>query len=909
MLTLYKDPAAAIFLAMVVPTIALISVNTSLFSKRQMKNSSFLIMLLGGMAALGFHAADGAWLSSFSQEIFNDSGLAGRVVGCLLSLGIFFGLSERTFSELLGKRARICTMLSLTVVFTTVAAFFSIVPLTAVLLLYAAMSLVDLKKNFKDDENDFSSLEQEEVKEVERDIEFKHTPNVYVLFLESFHSAEALKSIYGIDNSGLCEHMEEKQFTLYDNCYSNHTRTGQSFSSMVWPRSMYRPLQYTEMNQLPHSHVFSTFEKNGYKKNLFSCEYLKIRFSSLFDYSVSDSSAIGSNMTEMFAPILAQSHWLREVFSTVDVFEYVSNFDTSFEDLKRCIRENKGKPQFNWFHFGAGHSPQLPWSEVSGFEEKYASMYASAEKELVQTVDMILDHDKDALIVAIGDHGATRYRLIEAGDNDPNAIIRSKGFEPELIGMDLCSVFLGIHWPVAHFTGGEVVSHVQLFDHIFAALSEDKSVLDNMMPNISLYNCQAGTVALARDGKLLKNWELVGGEQQLSFHIDEVERNPQDIIAHLTLVSQYVSFGKNDLALNHLVELSSSFPDSEEVHTKLARMFLDRNDLDKAKVNARKALAINSKSSTALYCLGVVAERENQDLDSGKFIQKAVEFAGGQVLPKNLYVRYAHSLAAAENMSSMHDMVNQTNHDRHWLITNIDWRAQYSSFMAGDHNKVFSWLDERIATATSLPSKMDALGKKLVLGVVVKRWELVEEVARDLILRNEMHIGAWISLGHSLENRGMIQEALQVSLDGLNKTKHMALMEQLAGMMDRHRIRLPELVQVKVLARKQMAERKGVWGKLASFDAQWYASEYGHLLNGMAPLDHYMYNSLAMMLSPNSGFDVAYYYSSQVDVLQCGFDASVHYREYGRHDQNRPRTTCLYVPSNGAEAMPMAANG
>jgi len=898
MLTLLKEPAISVFLATVSPTIALVAVNIELFSKKQMRNSVIAISIVGAVLAALFYVANAYLLLPLFSKLVGNPVVLSELTSCLISFGIFFVLSERLFSELIEeKKTRIYTKLALVVSFALITSFFSIAVLNIIFALYTVMSVLDVRKNIKRSSTEFStSLERKEEESTES-VEFKYRPNVYVLFLESFQSSDVLENIYRIDNKELCSHLRDKNFTIYDDVYSNSTMTELSFSNMIWPNMMYNPLHFRDYSQVPSSRIVSAFHDNGYQWNLFSSDYLKSRFSDLFHYSDSGASNVGSNLNRLFAPIFAQSALLRGLFSIADIFENNTNFVSLLADLQTKIEDNKDTPQLHWFHFGAQHSPQTPWNELEFFEKEYAGRYRKAEKDLEKTIDVIMEHDPNPLIISVGDHGACRYRYISNGvGDDPNEIIRSRGYEPALIAKDFCSVFLGIHWPVKHYTEGEVLSHVRLFDHVIAALSEDKNHLKNMMPNESFFSSgQLRTpVTMVRDGIPLKDWEPVSEEKELSHILDEIEKDPKDVQKHLALVQKYFKVGHQNTGMDYLLSMTKQFPDSEEARLTLSQNFMDRNDLGNVRKHALAAITINPKSGMAYYWLALAAEGEGQDTKCEKFITMAYECGGNLAIKKDLHLRYAYILMKGEKYDEAFEVINQVSiHDRIEFTESIDWQMQFISFLRGDNDQLFSWLDSSLIDMKARQKRVVVFERKLILCILTENWVDAELTARKILEFDNNHLGAHVVLGRSLEFQGKIPEALQTYAEGLATTKNRVLLEQLGLMAIRNNINHPDLVQIKAIAQEQCKARESSWGQLTSFDEKWYAKEYGHLLGGLSPLEHYMHNSVALMLNPNKDFDTAYYFSNHTDVFKNGVDASLHYSQYGQHELFRPRLTCI----------------
>jgi hypothetical protein len=186
--------------------------------------------------------------------------------------------------------------------------------------------------------------------------------------------------------------------------------------------------------------------------------------------------------------------------------------------LHRCLETKRKEPQFYMIYTGAAHSSMLDvrtHPEVfDRFErEDYPFMRRNADKELVAMLEDIFRYDRGALVILIGDHSAWRYRGIEKGGGNINVLTRSRGKEPSLIARDRVGVLLAIKWPeslqqwVQRFLAGRVISHVNLFRFIFAALTENLSLLDDCEPNESYIPANGKLYKVAKDGVLLQDWE------------------------------------------------------------------------------------------------------------------------------------------------------------------------------------------------------------------------------------------------------------------------------------------------------------------------------------------------------------------------------------------------------------------
>lgn len=100
------------------------------------------------------------------------------------------------------------------IVYFNLAAYF--VKFSYVLMLIASCGFV--YNSYKN----FSSVIEDTDKYL---VEFKDKPNIYMIWLESFHGARTLKDVYDVDVSPLTKFLEENKFAVCENMYSNFSYT------------------------------------------------------------------------------------------------------------------------------------------------------------------------------------------------------------------------------------------------------------------------------------------------------------------------------------------------------------------------------------------------------------------------------------------------------------------------------------------------------------------------------------------------------------------------------------------------------------------------------------------------------------------------------------------------------------
>jgi tetratricopeptide (TPR) repeat protein len=884
-----SSPMISIFLAILAPTISIVSINASQFTKLQVKRTLTLVFIVGLFLGVGAQLACSYFTNQTVEPVFlfiND------LVVCIASLLIFFILSERLFIELLSFRTRISVVVGLIIFFVSSLYFFSLVVFNTVLIAYTALSLFDFYKNRK--KNDAESIDILDEKK-EMDILFKHKPNVHLLFMESIHSSSALKDIYGIDNSSTCDKLTSSGFTLYNNTYSNLTWTIGTISNLLWPRSLY-DYNINERNiEVTPSKIISTFKDNGYHTSFFASEMLENLFSDLFDTLGSNTSTRMFWLTKNFAPLIAQSSLIRKLLSSNDLFEHQYNFNSSLEKFKDVLAYDR--PQMNWFYFGACHSDlRLTWDKLDGFVDEYREKYFEAETNLHTIVDIILKEDPDSIIIAMGDHGARRFNHVECGpSDDPTTNIKEKGFSPHLIAQDQSSVFLAIHWPIPHFTQNEVITPVRLYDHIFAAMTGDRSHLDNMMPNETFCRSnQFGRLLIARDGKPLDKWEKIDGDKQLSFYLEEIKKDPKNENSLLELASKYLELGHRSQGIQLLQKISVDFPECEKAYCLLMKDYRAQGRAREAENLGKQALHYIPKSNNIFYELSLAAECLDKIPDADIFILKAVELADEKVLPDLWYIMYAQALARKGEFFKINETVKTSIGNLEGVASFIDWEMQYLAFLDGNNESIFSWIDKTIADS-AVGLFVQHMKKKLILCMVAQKWSQAEETAMKLLQNGSKHVGVYLLLAAAQEAQEKPYEALKTLSEGFSIINSSILGERIGLLASKEKIYHPDFAPFKALAKTQLKEKIATASKVLGFDEKWYVQTYGDSIKHThhSPLEHYLMNSNVFMYNPNENFDVAFYYMNNLGVFNVGMDAAIHYNTLTKYKGNPPRAMCV----------------
>jgi hypothetical protein len=359
-------------------------------------------------------------------------------------------------------------------------------------------------------------------------ITFKKKPNVYLFFLESYTDNKSLEEIYHTSSEELMQCLDKQGFTVLESCFANYYYTTLSITSVFLMKHHYyfpavgnmdvtRGMREVLDGENP---VVQTFKANGYQFNVmdcgagtvlkegpstdaYFCVYPVRRFKDILPYHRFTEVSLNLGL------IAKEERGMSAGFMTIDGEFLLSRL--------RQQREEK-VPQFYCIYAGAMHSfgsfPEDRECLDQFAKETYPRARREADRELIRALEMIHEHDPEALVILIGDHAPHRYNVLDYGwAGDVNARIRSWGIEPSLAGRDNVAVLCAIKWGFSprYFTKETVVSHVNLIRLLFAELAENPSILENCVQNISLVPANIfgpdKLYLVAEENKLASEWK------------------------------------------------------------------------------------------------------------------------------------------------------------------------------------------------------------------------------------------------------------------------------------------------------------------------------------------------------------------------------------------------------------------
>lgn len=389
-----------------------------------------------------------------------------KLVLPFVSSFVFFFLSMIALFAYVGYK-KILLAFFLAVVVATACAYFKklypkVLALQFLLVLTTLYTLTYLAK-----ESLFASDQWLEQPAAIENINFKKKPNIYVIQPDGYvNFSELKKGHYKYDNTEFEEWLEEENFILYNNFRSNYTSTLTSNSSMFAMSHHYGELldeRNVIMNLNP---VLKIFNKNEYKTHFFAeIPYLMVNRPNIsFDYMNFDMKDV---------PYLSKG---------------LDSKRNIFEDLPAAFAQEE---EANFYFF----EKILP-GHITTFKDKakpkeieregYLDNLKKANEWLKELVTKISEHDPEAMIVIVADHGGyvgwdyTQQSHIKSHDKD--------------LLYSAFSSALAIKWPEKNLPEEDLQfkTSVNLFINLFAYLSEDYTLLNEYQEDASYIEIKEG---------------------------------------------------------------------------------------------------------------------------------------------------------------------------------------------------------------------------------------------------------------------------------------------------------------------------------------------------------------------------------------------------------------------------------
>lgn len=376
---------------------------------------------------------------------------------------------------------------------------------------------------------------QEDLKKTElfykEKIEFKKKPNIYLFWLESYHSFEAQKKLYNINTEDFENFLQTNKFKTFD-ILSNTYHTLYSFVD-VCTLGEINPYKYERGNAdtVPNiRHIIGGNDKNLVYKILKSNNYftaflldndndyyrewtyklfLNRKGENLDFTSISDKYLEQKGIYYKLLPIL----YFTKYDKMLSEFHIKSNYKGSLiHQIKTFHKEIASikQPYFVTFRGGVYHTKHggFAWENSKDSPERmqwikeYSHTIESSNTINKEVIEHIIKKDPQSIIILLGDHGAHSIKQVFSPE-DLKSKLQLSTYTAEDYILDNFGVILSIRLPGGDdfdISYGHKISHLNLFRHIFAYLSSNEEIIKNRKANNSSL---PGEIYLVKDDQYL----------------------------------------------------------------------------------------------------------------------------------------------------------------------------------------------------------------------------------------------------------------------------------------------------------------------------------------------------------------------------------------------------------------------
>ena len=340
-------------------------------------------------------------------------------------------------------------------------------------------------------------------------VELKTKPNIYLFYLESYHSLPVLEEVFGIDPAPMRTFLNENGFFIHESVMSNSPHTlGSMADTFTFQLS---PIQTTGFiyDAMPdvrnavggseNNTLFRILKENGYHTTFFAgIKPVHYFFNYQGPYLDDTDANMMSLWVKPFYNLNEEAFEILTYLTTVNSKTiYQGSLPVRLKTALELSREN-GRPLFVSFKGGADHAPNEAYlgfpRHFENWKPEYRELVAEGDAELVRTVRYLVSADPDSVIILIGDHGAQWYRelfnkpLMDGDVEGFKRIMDEYGLTQQQVTNSFFNVLLAIRLPGGRpvdISHGLPMSHVNLFRHIFAYLNDDPELLKDRAPTRS----------------------------------------------------------------------------------------------------------------------------------------------------------------------------------------------------------------------------------------------------------------------------------------------------------------------------------------------------------------------------------------------------------------------------------------
>lgn len=864
-----SNPFLTAILACLAPTIAFAGVNARNFSSKQIFFASLMSLTVGGI--LG-------GIISFIPPLF------GAVLVCLA----FFLFSEQLLSSIFPVLKHKGVFYALFLCFVLSSTYWwSLLSFNIVLIVYFIFSLKDLYTNIqtpKENIFDAKDFSVENVEETSLNCSFNLNtkPDIFLLFLESMHGREALAALYNMDDEPLYQHLEVNKFIIHTNSFSNAQATVQSLNNIFNMNN----IQTFDKENMPAA--INILLSNGYETQFFDSNpyafQAYIKYAKFFNL---DFPKYVKKMYDWMLPFFLQSKYLMYITKGMDPFSmYVSN-ELILKTLITQLNKKETKPQCYIVRIGAQHVPmnynchsqRLEW--LYTYREMY---YTPASLSLRETIDEILLHRPEALIIATGDHGPRCLSNAWQGFKaDPHENMREYGISPTAVTLSYANILLAIRWPKGERGINHVLSPCNIFHSIFTYLGKEGQILQAAENLTCIPLSQYATAIVVREGQMLDPWEW------------EDCRSAQsgNELAHLS-AEFFLGQGRFEDALEMAEKLHIKTPDNPVTALQLLTVLECMGNAIKIEILCKDFMSRKDPVVRAFrlnflrfYFSSMVLQGKINHLREIPKIPMLNEIRRLFIILKKTKVEMLTD--CKEELKNLPAIpADITAHQkRHGLVTSLALCLRE----VGQAHQAIEIIEQELNTKYLSASSKNYYLLDALLTLSICDWEESERKICLLIEQTPSpcpHFFFLLLMG-VLEQQGKIDQALQLyekEKESLHAIPKFSI--QIGLFAIRNMLFGKDFSESKKEAYKYLRHEKIKFINLNLFNEEWYAAKYTTILSGKDPIMHYLHYRHMLVLDPNPIFDSIFYYILNEDVVRLSWDPIRHFLHCSSFENRNP---------------------
>lgn len=301
---------------------------------------------------------------------------------------------------------------------------------------------------------------------ITKDLEIKKTPDIYLLTYDSYGHEETMLN-YGVDNSDQVNYLLDSGFTVYDGTYSTGLYSLSSIGKVLSPEPQFYNLKALRTIVSGEAAGFIELRNHGYDMSIISQnDYMLKGVTSKYDYTFPD------NKSTIKPSKIITNAVIEGEFSSDANFSKIT-YDQYLEANFKLLAQEKDNPRFIYKHGSRpGHTPNVGKLEPNALDN-YKKRLKNGNDEMRKDIEIIKSHNKDAIIVIMGDHGP--YLTKDGKD--------LSGYDPKDVTrhdvQDRFGTFLAISWPEENYARRYNIQTIQdLFPAFLSYIYQDDTLFE-----------------------------------------------------------------------------------------------------------------------------------------------------------------------------------------------------------------------------------------------------------------------------------------------------------------------------------------------------------------------------------------------------------------------------------------------